>query len=812
MELVSNAPVDSKPKFSVAMAPKPDNELENFLQDIPSAHEQDLVHVVTCKTHKDFCNLNNWPETPNITNIRRYNEVFVNDKEKRINQRRGLTKGDKGYLRGHDLFIKPVLRLKAQLLSAQNAATKPVVVHASPPPPNNSSNIKVHAGDIPHVSTGTDNNNKGFISESDTDSEDSAIDTSLEDNSLTSVSSSQVSAPLKPLRSSHGRLTASLAATASPLCQETIPRFPGHAHGKASTVSHSIHPSGSDDSILSTEGMVVAYPQLKAQEFNIRLSRGRKSDVVEYDLGRVVVQSQQQQQPQRPQENFITRSHPLATPEIILLIVTFLDKRSFVKCLRLNRQWYLILLPELWSTIFLHLENLYSFPEDDHIKKHLPLVRELRVFKYVVPGSYPWFPEYLSKWTCPNLSKLVVNLSWLEGPFPNPSYLTELVRRHQSSLKKLSISHATSIELLAVMAGCTLLEELTIGELVVIGPELNWVGLWKVLFCRMKTLKLSGRWFSSLNDGDGPSMNLDELDSAPESKIQDLHMQSSHGGWSITLAQLILVLKSPNLVRLNWISPPLNRSMDQMPPVAVLNKAMSKGQQYKSLAILNIPCSLFKGAELRDLVYGLPALTEIDLSRTNFDEECWRILKEEAPQSLRILKRLELISCAELPTRIIHDILCSIPSLEVFKGDYVREQDLLEDPRPWVCLEMKTLSLSMIRRENETVEAILSQLSQLVLLQSLRVWSYLMVIKEYPQLANNEAMVLRQSLKLNQGQDLERLKTLRSLKQFSASPFTQWTEAEAQWVLKHWVHLETLSGVSLDSKAKDLLRSRYVYV
>ncbi|KAF9342718.1 hypothetical protein BGX26_006990, partial [Mortierella sp. AD094] len=145
---------------------------------------------------EDFCDLYGWHKTPNSANIRRYTEMFVNDKEKKINRRRGLTKGDKGYLSGHDLFIKPVLQLQAQLLNAQNAAAKPVVVvHASPPPPpNKSSNGKVHADDTPQVSTSTDNNNnnnnnKRPMSESDTDSEDSAEDSSSKDSSRSSVSS-----------------------------------------------------------------------------------------------------------------------------------------------------------------------------------------------------------------------------------------------------------------------------------------------------------------------------------------------------------------------------------------------------------------------------------------------------------------------------------------------------------------------------------------------------------------------------------------------------------------------------------------------
>ncbi|KAG0208807.1 hypothetical protein BGX28_000350 [Mortierella sp. GBA30] len=74
---------------------------------------------------EDFCDLHGWPKTPNTANIRRYIEVFVNDKEKKINRRRVLTKGYKHYISGHDLFIKPVLRLHAQFLNAQTHPVNP---------------------------------------------------------------------------------------------------------------------------------------------------------------------------------------------------------------------------------------------------------------------------------------------------------------------------------------------------------------------------------------------------------------------------------------------------------------------------------------------------------------------------------------------------------------------------------------------------------------------------------------------------------------------------------------------------------------
>ena len=163
---------------------------------------------------KDFCALHGLSETLNITNIRKYIEAFVSDKEKSINQRRGFAKGEEGYLSGHDLFIKPVLGLKARLLNAQDATVMfAVVVHASPSPQNPSDSY-VQADTTPWGLTSSnnnrnndqnngrnndrnndgnndknsENNDKRLMSELDTDCEDSVkgsyeeLDTDCEDS------------------------------------------------------------------------------------------------------------------------------------------------------------------------------------------------------------------------------------------------------------------------------------------------------------------------------------------------------------------------------------------------------------------------------------------------------------------------------------------------------------------------------------------------------------------------------------------------------------------------------------------------------
>ncbi|KAG0271097.1 hypothetical protein BGZ95_001149 [Linnemannia exigua] len=178
---------------------------------------------------EDFCVDNGLPELPTTANIHRYIEVFVNVKEEQINRRRGLSKGDEGYRSGHDLFVKPVLRLMAQPLSTQNAAAKPAIAAHVSPTPSKSSNGNIHADDTSQASTCTVNsNNKRPMPELDTDSENFAEDYD---------------------------------------------------------VSHSYVGSGSVGATLNAEDMDDKYPQFKAHEFKVGLSQ-TSDDIKTYSICR----------------------------------------------------------------------------------------------------------------------------------------------------------------------------------------------------------------------------------------------------------------------------------------------------------------------------------------------------------------------------------------------------------------------------------------------------------------------------------------------------------------------------------------------
>ncbi|KAG0280374.1 hypothetical protein BGZ96_001577 [Linnemannia gamsii] len=227
---------------------------------------------------EDFCGLHGWPKMPTYANIHKYIEVFVNVEEEKINQRLGLSKGDEGYRSGHDLFTKPVLRLKAQLLNAQNAVAKPVIAAHVSPAPNKASNDNIHTDDTSQVSTcAINSNNKRPMPELDTDSDGFA-----EDSSRASLA---VSAPSKSLRSSDGKLTPPPATMVSPLRQETIFQLPSHAHGKTDRVSHSYDASSSVGASLVAGEMGDKYPEFKAHEFNIGLSQ-TSDDIETYRLCR----------------------------------------------------------------------------------------------------------------------------------------------------------------------------------------------------------------------------------------------------------------------------------------------------------------------------------------------------------------------------------------------------------------------------------------------------------------------------------------------------------------------------------------------
>lgn len=103
----------------------------------------------------------------------------------------------------------------------------------------------------------------------------------------------------------------------------------------------------------------------------------------------------------------------------------------------------------------------------------------------------------------------------------------------------------------------------------------------------------------------------------------------------------------------------------------------------------------FKNKTFHLLMGSLVRLLRLDLCFTIFDQESLTIPRTTNPAHLKTLTDLNLRDCNILSAEAIHLMLCEMPSLKVFVATAVEDKEMIEDPRPWVCLDVKELTLQL---------------------------------------------------------------------------------------------------------------------
>ncbi|KAG0036089.1 hypothetical protein BGZ83_003895, partial [Gryganskiella cystojenkinii] len=202
------------------------------------------------------------------------------------------------------------------------------------------------------------------------------------------------------------------------------------------------------------------------------------------------------------------------------------------------------------------------------------------------------------------------------------------------------------------------------------------------------------------------------------------------------------------------------------------------------------------------VIEAMPRLTELDLTAGELDSAAWEVLKAQ-PGLLMRLKVLKLKECSVLDGRSIQDMLCSLPKLEVFAAESIKDIDILADDRAWVCSGLKDLKVSFLLKGDtppsssspndsplsQSQNMILARLSQLTRLEKLDLnghcWSYYWT----PEMA----------LELTVEKGLDQLRTLRSLKCITAPEVERdtawWGSAEVDWMMMgHWPELTSTKG------------------
>ncbi|KAG0047019.1 hypothetical protein BGZ83_007851 [Gryganskiella cystojenkinii] len=566
-------------------------------------------------------------------------------------------------------------------------------------------------------------------------------------------------------------------------------------------------------------------------------------------------------QPSNPSE---LRAMP-AIPEILICVGQFLDRRSLVNCLQVCEEWYRLLLPLNWATVGVfsaYQDGIHPCPSYHQLYKHMTMIRQLDVYfsddvRLVFDRSgaeiedsptdaeHAHLPSSTSLSPSPSLSSqllLCPNLTSLTVCFYDPptgkaeQSLLAMVQRHGSSLRSVSYkgSSVTKSFLEVLNNSCNILRSLTLHEMdnLKAGPWMDLYGLWS----RLKVLSL-GTWcdYGSLGSGPSNTTILSWLKYAHKTTIQDLELSTKRVEKdAVVMAmvlrmQQLLILKSPSLVRLAWrvVNDP-----DILSPFELLVENIvdhQGGQGFQQLESLEVPCSKnIENVQFKLLLGAMPVLKELHLGRSGFNLGSWKVLRDDYPRLLTRLTRLNLEHCVQIRGAVVQEMLCSMSGLQEFRALLVRDVDIENDDRPWVCLGIRVLTLyfaltegqhnqeqeqqqqqqQIQGREQELAQrqqAILDRLSTLIQLEELDLGPLSSMGSMEMSLQQSEDPLSCLRLTLEEGlTKLSSLDQLRLLKGPSRYGW-RWGRAEAEWVLTHWRVLEQLNGIEGDGEAHKLL-------
>ncbi|GJJ73526.1 hypothetical protein EMPS_05884 [Entomortierella parvispora] len=541
--------------------------------------------------------------------------------------------------------------------------------------------------------------------------------------------------------------------------------------------------------------------------------------------------------------------HPLANPAILARIGVFLDKGSLLQCIRVSRCWHQSFIPKIWRTTSLFIAfELVAIPHRTFIR-HAAHIKTL-ILPVEDAVMFPTGQDII----CPNLEELEVERSsscipegenlWDKREFNRAEKsMVRLIRNHSNCLKSLTFNGYLAPPLLDAIIACKKLERLDIAAMFADRQSiLNMVGgkadpgleKWATEFgeflSRLRSLALYRTWYEDLRKWREPPIYrklVELLSNIGPTKIQELDLDTGEVmEEAYANLPLFLVRKSPELTRLKWTIK--DESGHKNVPMAILAKASASElppERLQRLERLELPKAKFDDADFRKVIQSIRSLAGLDLSATNFNGSHWKLFQDDVAHHLESLTQVDVQQCTELTGETVQNILCSLPNLQIFKADYIKDVNFLEDDRPWVCRRMKELTLAFVGTRWGTEPAFLSRLSTLTQLEEL---SLAMAFTQRERLPFDEDFVYepftetynsndvdytecrQHVLMLTQEHGLDQLRALRRLRILEGT-FNRralWSEEEAWFALREWLFLESLEGFVLDSQAAKYLKPR----
>jgi len=438
------------------------------------------------------------------------------------------------------------------------------------------------------------------------------------------------------------------------------------------------------------------------------------------------------------------------------------------------------LVPRLWEEIKFDFHGSQCSPTLSSIQKYASFIQSLSI------DHHSALVLLHSATTFPALASLAIKETGCGKPYDDPA-LVDFIQRHREVLKSVTTNQHAKESLLPALEDCPRLESPTVENQDYIPDPTRWIHQFEHLWSRLHTMSLEdGDNFGTPNPATATVKNWLRFDGPNRIRDLTLHFNQPQ---TISGFSACVVKQCPDLIRLRWYC----AVKDGISPMERLVDIFQGDSSFgKKLEDITLGRRIFKNETFQLLMKSLVQLRCLNLCITNFDQESWTILRTTKPAHLKTLAVLNLYRCKQLPIKAIHQMLCEMPSLKIFVATAVGDKEMVEDPRPWVCLDMEelTLRLSLTRFSTDpsvrslAIKRYLAQVGQLKRLE---------VLKHFLPSDEHEFTTF---LKVKGGLDV--LKNLRRLRlAIWAHTFTG--ENEVRWILENWPLLENPSRSNLQS-------------
>jgi len=440
--------------------------------------------------------------------------------------------------------------------------------------------------------------------------------------------------------------------------------------------------------------------------------------------------------------------HPLELTEIVSVVVAYLPLSSLPACARVNKAWYQACIPYIWSDT--DLDKLDKLPKFTAlIQKRRLLIKKIRIKS---------MPQKYAALRLPNLDSLE-----LDDECAGDIY-TQFVMGHPTvthlTLRKFSPSCPSAFW--DALLGFENLRALAISNLEIFGA--NFDKAWQ-LCTRLERLDIRVVCHTPL----WPTLPAEEL-------LLNIKHFGVDGCFSHSVPFFMEFLRRcPGLTSIQWRS-----VFNHEEPFLSALSLMLEANTWPYLEHFDLAARETCNKVVAKTIQSMPRVTTLTLhmSYTVYNMDF-------APLQPRFtnLRVLELFPDQKVKSRMAQDILSSCPLLEKLVAPHI-DADVVMGGKPWVCLGLKVLALAFCFDPSTTVgkhqPLVFDQLSKLTRLEE---W----------HIVGPSGFAGTVDLRIESG--LAKLSTLKRLRAITAQHIVErMGDAEVDWMLEHWKHLEVFNG------------------